>query len=250
LKELYRKSAVKPALPLVFMLTDTQITDERFLVYLNDLLSSGRIPDLFTKDEHDSIFSQLRSAAKAEGVPDNRHSMMNFFIGRVRNNLHVILCFSPVGDTFRQRARRFPGVINCSSIDWFHEWPKDALVSVAQRFLEDIDTAGRPDIRDNIAYHIAEVHASVGVASLEYLKEERRYNYTTPKSFLELIEFYKQLLNARKIEMTAQIKRLDNGLDTLQRTNEDVERLQVRKDWTSDSVWFLTTVSLEVDMKF
>jgi dynein heavy chain len=45
------------------------------------------------------------------------------------------------------------------------------------------------EVRDNIAYHIAEVHCSVGVASLEYLKKERRYNYTTPKSFLELIRY-------------------------------------------------------------
>ena len=226
LKDMYKKSGVKPGEPMVFILTDTQITDERFLVYINDLLSSGRIPDLFTKEEYDGIFTSLRPLAKTEGVPDNRDSMMNFFINRVRANLHVILCFSPVGDTFRQRARKFPGIINCTAIDWFHEWPKDALVSVAQKFLEDIDTAGRPDIRDNIAYHIAEVHASVGEASIQYLKDEKRYNYTTPKSFLELISFYKLLLKERRSEMRANIKRLVTGLDTLQRTNKDVEALQ------------------------
>ena len=94
------------------------------------------------------------------------------------------LYFSPVGDLFRQRARKFPGIINCTTIDWFHEWPKDALVSVALRFLEDVETGGRSEIRDNVAYHIAEVHISVGAASQKYLKAERRYNYTTPKSFL------------------------------------------------------------------
>ena len=226
LRDLYRKSAVKPGDPMVFLLTDSQITDERFLVYINDFLSSGRIPDLFAKEDYDSIFGSLRPVAKAEGVPDNRDSMMEFFINRVRANLHVILCFSPVGDTFRQRARKFPGIINCTSIDWFHEWPREALVSVAQRFLEDIDIGGRADVRDNIAYHIAEVHTSVGVASLEYLKKERRYNYTTPKSFLELIEFYKSLLKSRRNEMYESIQRLDTGLQTLMRTNQDVEKLQ------------------------
>lgn len=226
LKEMYRKSAVKPGEPLVFILTDIQITDERFLVYVNDLLSSGRIPDLFTKEEFDGIFTSLRTVAKAEGVPDNRDSMMNFFINRVRSNLHVILCFSPVGDSFRQRSRKFPGIVNCTAIDWFHEWPKDALVSVAQRFLEDVETGGRPEVRDNIAYHIAEVHSSVASSSEEYFKEEKRYNYTTPKSFLELINFYKYLLKIRRNEMFASIKRLDTGLDTLARTNKDVESLQ------------------------
>lgn len=49
----------------------------------------------------------------------------------------VILCFSPVGSTLRVRARRFPAVVNCTAIDWFHEWPEDALVSVSSRFLEE-----------------------------------------------------------------------------------------------------------------
>jgi len=226
LKEMYKKAGVKPGEPIVFLLTDSQITDERFLVYINDLLSSGRIPDLFTKDDFDGIFNSLRNVAKSEGIADNRECMTEFFFNKVRANLHLILCFSPVGDAFRQRARKFPGIINCTAIDWFYEWPKEALVSVAQRFLENVDTGGRIEIRDNIAYHIAEVHSSVASASLDFLKKERRYNYTTPKSFLELIDFYKLLLKARRGEMYENIKRLDIGLDTLMRTNRDVEQLQ------------------------
>ena len=135
LKELYRKAGVKPADPLVFMMTDSQVVDERFLVYINDLLSSGVIPDLFSKDEYDAILSSLRNAAKAAGVADARDQMMDFFIDRVRSNLHIVLCMSPVGDALRVRARKFPGLINCTAIDWFHEWPKDALVQVAHFFL-------------------------------------------------------------------------------------------------------------------
>ena len=35
------------------------------------------------------------------------------------------------------RSRKFPAVVNCTSIDWFHEWPQEALVSVSRRFLDD-----------------------------------------------------------------------------------------------------------------
>jgi dynein heavy chain len=48
-------------------------------------------------------------------------------------NLHVVLCLSPVGDTFRERCRMFPGLVNCTTIDWFTEWPSDALYEVATR---------------------------------------------------------------------------------------------------------------------
>ena len=53
--------------------------------------------------------------------------------------LQVALCFSPVGNTLRVRARKFPGVVNCTAIDWFHEWPKDALESVSLKFLGEIE---------------------------------------------------------------------------------------------------------------
>ncbi|KAH8062602.1 dynein light chain binding protein [Aureococcus anophagefferens] len=202
-----------------------RIVDERFLVYINDLLASGVIPDLFTRDEYDAIFGQLRNAAKAAGIPDTSDSMMEFFIDRVCHNLHVVLCFSPIGDLFRVRSRKFPGLINCTSIDWFHPWPKDALVSVAQYFLESVDL-GTPEVSDNIAHHVAEVHSSVGTVSQMYFESEKRYNYVTPTSFLELINFYKSLLATRREEMTAMITRLDTGLTTLKTTNEDVSRLQ------------------------
>ena len=55
----------------------------------------------------------------------------------MRKYLHVALCFSPVGDTFRVRARQFPALVSCTQIDWFHSWSQEALVAVAQRFLGD-----------------------------------------------------------------------------------------------------------------
>ena len=33
----------------------------------------------------------------------------------------------------------FPSLVNCCTIDWFTEWPGDALEKVATKFLEDMD---------------------------------------------------------------------------------------------------------------
>ena len=36
----------------------------------------------------------------------------------------------------RARLRKFPSLVNCCTIDWFSEWPADALKSVASQFLK------------------------------------------------------------------------------------------------------------------
>ena len=120
---------------------------------------------------------------------------MGFFLDKVRKYLHVCLCFSPVGDKFRIRARNFPALINCTVIDWFQPWPHEALVSVAGRFLAEI-----PDIEPELLENCSSTARSrtwVNDAS-KYLEEDRRYNYTTPKTYLELISLYKDMLASKR----------------------------------------------------
>jgi dynein heavy chain len=154
--------------PTLFILTDSQIVKDEFLVYINDILSAGYIPELFAKDELDGIVGKVRAEAKSNGVEDAAGPIFKFFIDKVRKNLHLALCFSPVGDLFRVRARMFPGLINCTSIDWFHEWPEDALIGVARRFLEEITTLPSEELRETIAKHMAFVHISIGAANNQF----------------------------------------------------------------------------------
>jgi dynein heavy chain len=64
---------------LLFILTDGQITKDQFLVYINDLLSSGWIPELFPQDELDGILGKLRSEAKGLGYQDTPDAILEFF---------------------------------------------------------------------------------------------------------------------------------------------------------------------------
>lgn len=70
---------------------------------------------------------------------DTRENCWKFFIDRVRRQLRVVLCFSPVGSTLRVRSRKFPAIINCTMINWFHEWPQEALMSVSKKFLQELE---------------------------------------------------------------------------------------------------------------
>lgn len=138
LQLMYNRAGVKDE-GLMFLFNEGQITNERFLVSINDLLSSGEISDLFNEEDMEGIVNNVRAAVKGEGIIDNKDNCWKFYLDRVRKNLHMSLCFSPVGDAFRNRSRKFPALINCTVIDWFHPWPEEALLSVANKFLEDVE---------------------------------------------------------------------------------------------------------------
>jgi hypothetical protein len=100
------------------------------------------------------------------------------------------------------------------------------LISVAYKFLDDVELP-TPEIRTNLSIHMAEEHLSVTESSIKYFATQGRFNYVTPKSFLELIGFYKFLLNKKRANVMRLIERLDVGLSTLRKTAADVAELQI-----------------------
>ncbi|CAF3056070.1 unnamed protein product [Rotaria socialis] len=231
LNTLYMRSGIK-SIPTVFLMTDAQVADEKFLVLINDMLASGEINGLFTDDETTEILASVKNEVRAQGIEDTKENCWKYFIDKVRRNLKIVLCFSPVGATLRVRARRFPALVNCTNIDWFHEWPETALVSVAKRFIQDVESLPT-EYHDSVAQFMAYVHSSVNEMSVQYLSNERRYNYTTPKSFLEQIGLYRNLLQTKRREHEEGIARLENGLVKLEsvakQTDELKEKLKVEE---------------------
>lgn len=136
------------------------------------------------------------------------------------------MCMSPVGDTLRIRARKFPGLISSTMIDWFHSWPKDALYDVAYSFLKDLEFP-IDGIVEKISHNMAETHVGIDETNKRFLMIERRYNYTTPTSFLELIEFYKQKLKSGRENIDTQIDNLTKGLRTLSETQSKVKEIEL-----------------------
>merc|ERR1719269_148538 len=185
------------------------------LIYINDMISSGNIPNLFTREEMDGPLGAIRNLAKAAGVPDDRGALSSFFFDRVRRNLHMILCHSLVGDAFRIRGRKFPALISCTVVDEFHPWPRDALEDVANRFNSTMDF-GSEEILEKVSQQMAELHLSIDDANQRFLATERRHNYTTAKSFLELIDFYLTLLKKLQSGCELNIDRLEKGLTIME----------------------------------
>lgn len=83
---------------------------------------------LFVEEERNKLLEDARNSLMAQDVPDLPGPLWTAFVARVRAKLHVVLCMSPIGDTFRLRCRQLPTLVNCCTINWFSDWPAEALL--------------------------------------------------------------------------------------------------------------------------
>ncbi|RKO94828.1 dynein heavy chain and region D6 of dynein motor-domain-containing protein [Blyttiomyces helicus] len=211
----------------IFLFPDTQIKEESFIEDVSNLLNSGDIPNLFASDERQNIITKCAADAQDLGKAGDGSpaTMYSFFISRVKANLHVILCMSPIGDAFRARLRQFSSIVNCCTIDWFQSWPDDALQAVARQFLNDIDLS--PNVRNAVVKMCQHFHQSSIGLSDRFLAALSRHNYVTPTSYLELLHAYKNLLTTKREEISSVKRRYAGGLDKLQFAAEQISRMQI-----------------------
>uniref|UniRef100_A0A803SS52 Dynein axonemal heavy chain 7 n=1 Tax=Anolis carolinensis TaxID=28377 RepID=A0A803SS52_ANOCA len=207
------KVSVK-GLKTVFLITDTQIKDEGFLEDVDSVLNTGEVPNLFAADEKQEVMEVsiifIRERTSEELGP---LALFAFFVNRCKDNLHVVVAFSPIGDAFRNRLRQFPSLINCCTIDWFQPWPEDALERVAIKFLERLELTELE--RQEVVPICKHFHTSVLSLSARFLEQLGRHNYVTPTSYLELIASFQQLLTQNRDTIMKAKKRYTNGLDKL-----------------------------------
>jgi dynein heavy chain len=212
---------------MMFLFSDMQIVKESFLEDINNILNTGEVPNLFAPDEQEQVVGSVRAAAKAAGK-ETRDGIWQFFVQSVRENLHIALAFSPIGEGFRARCRQFPSIINCASIDWYNPWPVDALTSVAERYYGAAPAElGIGPLVPQLSKISGFMHKSAQEAAERFFDQLRRRTYMTPTSYLELIGLFNSLLEEKKGEIQLKLNRYTVGTKTLIETKSVVDDLKV-----------------------
>ena len=214
---------------MTFIFTEAEIKDEAFMEVINSILTTGEVAGLIPKDELVIMAMELRPIAMKQ-IPnfvDSPDNLVKFFIDRVRSNLHVALCMSPVSAKFPERARRFPGIIAGCTIDWFLSWPKEALVAVSQGYISKVQMDCTPAVRDELIVHMGMVHKIVVDSCAEYFAKMRRYVYQTPKSFLQFLSDFSTMYSKKSDDILNKASRVEIGLEKLASGAKDVEKMKV-----------------------
>ncbi|KAG5504517.1 hypothetical protein JKF63_04969 [Porcisia hertigi] len=211
-----------------FVLSDSQIVSESFLEDICSLLNTGEIPGLWNtkqdREVYENAIASLRDVGRALGRPDTTEALQALFIERCRKHLHLVLCFSPLGSVLRERLRKFPSLVNCTTIDWFRDWPEDGLRSVAARFLAEVDLT--EEERQSIREIFVQYQQQVRELGVTYRTEARHQTYVTPTSYLDLLSTFGRMLASKRHDLTAQRDRYVNGLRQLKKTEDQVEVMQ------------------------
>ena len=231
LKMLYQKTGPE-AKTVTFVLTDAEIKQEGFLEYISSFMSTGEVVGLIPKEEKDTFRMEIKNVMIKEGAigkqeDPTKAEMWNYGINRVRDCLHIVLSFSPVGIRFRNRFQAFPALFNSCTINWFLPWPEEALVSVCSSFLSDFDIDSTAEVKGNLEKHMGNVHSMVTTMCDKYFQKRRRQVYVTPKSYLSFIEAYKNEYEKLFTIKNEEERNVRVGLTKLKEGAEGVEVLKI-----------------------
>jgi len=73
-----------------------------------------------------------KEMCKKKDLTPTKQNLYDCYLKNVKANIHTVLCFSPSGSTLRNRLRKFPSLINCCTINYMSNWPREAMISVGR----------------------------------------------------------------------------------------------------------------------
>jgi dynein heavy chain len=128
---------------------------------------------------------------------------------------------------FRNRCRQFPSLVNCTTIDWFSDWPGDALQEVASKFLAE-ESQIPDELKAKAGIVFAATQQSVLHASKRMQFVLKRTNYVTATNFLSLVKGYREMLSEKRAELQDAKNKLTKGLQKLDESRQQVEDMSIQ----------------------
>lgn len=212
--------------PTSFVFVDTQIVNEQMLEDINNILNGGDVPNLYRPEDLEPILKVGKDECMEHGITVTKMNMFMAYLKRVMKNIHMVVAMSPLGEVFRSRLRNFPSLVTCCTLDWFSEWPEEALLGVGkgQIMSRDIDLG---DDLNNCVEIFKCIHQSVETMSGKFKEQLNRINWVTPTSYLEQLNMYVVILKDKRIRNTNAAQRLVTGLQVLDKAAVAIDALKV-----------------------
>jgi dynein heavy chain 1 len=190
---------------ICFIMDEANVLDSGFLERMNTLLANAEVPGLFEGDEHAALMTACKEGSQRDGLMlDSHEELYRWFTQQVARNLHVVFTMNPPANGLASRAATSPALFNRCVLDWFGDWSDQALYQVGSEFTQtlDLESPGYtpsdpfpaayqdlklpPSHRTAVIDVMVYVHQSMQSITARLAKRQGKYNYVTPRHFLDL----------------------------------------------------------------
>nr|XP_018914608.1 PREDICTED: dynein heavy chain 7, axonemal-like [Bemisia tabaci] len=227
LKTIIRKASASDA-HVVLLMEEAQILEESMVEDVCNVLTFGEVPNLFALDEKMDLCERIRSLdRKRDKVLQSDGStvaLYNFFLQTVREQLHIMIALNPTDKRFRQRLRKYPALVNCCAINWFHIWANDSLSAIGQKLISSADLI--KEERDICVEACKHFHSSTLDLAHEAQILYNQIIHVTSVSFVELVILFKDLVNKKKSDLRKSMKNYEIGLEKLENAASQISIMQ------------------------
>ena len=180
LRELYKRAGSGEG--VVLLLGDAEAREDQFMDYFNMLLTSGNIANLVSTEDLEMLAADLEAKLHKQNRqrPPGGVTLLQQLHRTAQANLHIVLCFSPAGNTLRHRAKCFPGIVRGCTIDWYTPWPEEALSAVASSLITP-KLELSPELHDSVVSVLTQTRLTMETMCEKYARTYQRHCYVTPK---------------------------------------------------------------------
>ena len=215
---------------MILFLAENMIDDDMIIDNLSTLLKNGELSAMLTLEERTLVLESLTN------LPENcvnNQQKWEFFMKKVKQNLHLILSISISGAFLKKKLRLYPSFLNSMNIDWYLPWPEEALISTAETYMSEGknsgnlfgDLANNLKLKEKILRIWVENYKDIQKLTERYQQELKGYYYLTPSAFLDCMNVFKRLLLVRGDKTNELIQKYDTGLEKLKSTEDEVYRM-------------------------
>ena len=224
--------------------------DSMVLEYVNCLLADGMVPGLFTTDELEALRLEM-AASMAHATNTIQESFK-----RLRRNLRVILCFNLRSASLQKYFLAYPQLLRKCYVDVVDPWSRSALCLVAEQRLKKISFGSdatspkklkspkspqnpkspkspkSPTRKGGRRKSLKKTRSNetrglvVDTLSTLHMKASMSNDpmgLVTPRSFLALLDTFKQVFETTRSSRMAQIQKLEKGQAKLSEAERGTE---------------------------
>ncbi|XP_065211052.1 dynein axonemal heavy chain 3-like [Planococcus citri] len=212
----------------VLLLSDDQLRDERYFDHINTIMSTGDISYIYNSEEKSSILNKMMDLAHEEGskIDTAPATMYNFFIERLKRNLHIAIVMNPANPFYFNRLHMIPCILKCSSFIWSSSWPEDALEEFANEMLQKTSLSEHPQLLKDGVKFCKIIHQSAIRHTDRYNEENKSNFYVSSHTYIKFLSTFHTLYKNKIEEISSKKNRYKQGLEKLNFTADQVVQMQ------------------------